>query len=364
LDKNHKKRVLFIGSFIKVNKDGGTGGQLYACTSLLESELSNYVDWILIDSSTKLPVPGFTKRVLKALKRIVRSIYHILFSKVDTLLIFTADGFSFYEKGAVALFGKFCGKKVIIAPRSGFIINDLKKKYSKKYMAYVFKKVNVILCQGQTWKDLFEDSFPKIDKSNFIIRRNWINTASYKIKKKERTDKGVLSMLFVGWVDKAKGIEDLINSFSYFETEKVKLYIGGNGSYYEEARQLVKDKGLSERIIFLDWIGQEEKMRRFQMADVFILPSHFEGMPNAIMEAISAALPVIATNVGGIPDMIQEGVNGFLIEKEKPKQIAAKINCFLEDSSLLDKMAKESEALALKNHDISGAVNLFREILK
>jgi len=96
-----KKKVLFIGSFIKVNKDGGTGGQLFACTSLINSDLSQSIDWILIDSSTKIPIPGIFVRILKAINRLIKSIYHILFSKIDSLLVFSTHGIGILEKGLI-----------------------------------------------------------------------------------------------------------------------------------------------------------------------------------------------------------------------------------------------------------------------
>ena len=87
---NNKKRVLFVGSF-KVNaKDGSVGGQMYACRSLIDSELSNFVDWILLDSTADSNLEeSFIKRTYKACKRLLKFIYYLITSNIDFVIIIT-----------------------------------------------------------------------------------------------------------------------------------------------------------------------------------------------------------------------------------------------------------------------------------
>lgn len=352
---------MFVGSFIQVNNNGATGGQFYACTTLINSTLTKTIDWVLVDSSTKLPVPNLFVRILKSVNRFRKCVWHILFSKIDTVLLFTADGLSFYEKGLIGLIGKLFGKKIIVAPRSGFIIDNLKTPVFRNFMRIVYKNADLVLCQGSSWRTLFIENFPLISVDKFKTRLNWIDMNS--TGQKGQSENTELIILFLGWVEKAKGVEDLIEAISLLKNKRIKLLVGGNGSYFDEAQSKVNNMGLNNNIKFLGWVGPEDKLQLFRKADLFILPSYFEGMPNAIVEALSWSLPVIATRVGGIPDMITDGVNGFLVEKGNPNQIAEKIDYLRERPDQVQNMSVKAKEMALVNHDIKGAVEFFKEIL-
>ncbi len=106
-----KKNVLIVGAFKNLT-DGGSGGQLFACKTIIDSPLSDYINWIKVDST----VPhanglSMLTRILKGIKRVCFVICALIFKKIDTMLVFTADGFSFYEKGLICLIGKVFQKK-------------------------------------------------------------------------------------------------------------------------------------------------------------------------------------------------------------------------------------------------------------
>ena len=114
--------ILFVGSFKAAGQDGYVGGQMYACRSLLDSALAKKYDWLLLDSTAKsnIRVP-FPVRIAHAAKRLVRFLKVITTRRVDCCIIFTSNGWSFVEKGTMAVVAKLLRKKVIIAPRSGFV---------------------------------------------------------------------------------------------------------------------------------------------------------------------------------------------------------------------------------------------------
>lgn len=359
-----KKRVLFVGSFVKVNYNGGTGGQLYASTSLISSKLSESIEWVLVDSSTKLPVPSLIIRFYKAFKRIMVCIYHIFFSKIKSLLIFSADGPSIYEKGLIALIGKIAGKKVIFAPRSGFLINDLESRITYKFIKFVFLKVDFILCQGNSWKEIFVEAYKDIEYKKFIVRPNWINVNLYTRKVyKGIKEKPILKFLFIGWVEKEKGVEELIDAIEILRDLNIKLFIAGNGTYYDEASEKISNLKLQDKIILTGWVDFNKKLDLIAECDVFILPSHYEGMPNAILEAISSGMPVIATKVGGIPDLVVNMENGILVERKNPRQIAQAIQYLYFNTSEILRMSDNSYSKARSNHSIDLAINDILELI-
>jgi glycosyltransferase involved in cell wall biosynthesis len=93
--------------------------------------------------------------------------------------------------------------------------------------------------------------------------------------------------------------------------------------YYQQLEGLVRDLGLGDRFQFTG--GVRDTLQHLQQADLFVLPSRSEGFSNAILEAMACGLPVIATDVGGNAEAVQDGVNGFVIKAEDTKALAARI---------------------------------------
>lgn len=95
---------------------------------------------------------------------------------------------------------------------------------------------------------------------------------------------------------------------------------------------------------------------------MFVLPAYNEGFPVAIIEAMSAGLPIISTPVGGIPDVIEEGTNGFLVEPGDAEAIADRIVNLLNNRALNHNMGKQNAMKALANFDVSIVVNALCKI--
>lgn len=372
MDKN---KILFVGSFKKVADDGGVGGQMFACSSLIGSPLGSELDWILLDTTMdSIPPPPFYKRILKAFMRFL-SFHRFLFftPEIKTILIFCGDGWSFREKGVMAVSGKLFGKKVIIAPRSGIIIKDLEDTKFKRYASYVFKKADVVLCQSKSWKKIFSSlvTTKNNDISNgnthFIVRQNWINIEPYIHNRplyKTGMDKVVF--LYLGWLELFKGIQDLleaIRTIGSHHIPEIHFLIAGNGSEMNRMQLLAEEHKIDKLTTFLGWANSEKKMELFRTVDAFILPSHFEGFPNALMEAMASELPCIATRVGAVEDIIENGVNGILIDAKHPEQIAEAIIRVAGNSELRVKLGKNARETVLARNSIDSAIATFREIL-
>lgn len=122
-------------------------------------------------------------------------------------------------------------------------------------------------------------------------------------------------ILYVGKLEPRKGYEDLIRAAREVLTvvPRARFLFAGHGEV-EEAQALAHSLQLSDSIECLGWVTREQLPELLNRAAVFCLPSYNEGVPMAILEAMSYGLPVVATPVGGIPDLIQSGENGILVE--------------------------------------------------
>ena len=97
--------------------------------------------------------------------------------------------------------------------------------------------------------------------------------------------------------------------------------------------------------------------------DAFILPSHIEGMSNALLEAMAMGLPCIASNVGGIPNVIEDNINGILMEPKNIKQMAEKILLIKNDPVLRIKISNNAVKSVHKNHNLKNAITVLSELL-
>jgi len=129
----------------------------------------------------------------------------------------------------------------------------------------------------------------------------------------------------VGYVIPQKGFTELIEAMTRLPDDVRLVIIGSNcehGSYARRLRRLIRDRGLTDRVTFAGTQPQETVATYFSAADVSVLASHSEGCPNVVLECLACGTPVVATRVGGAPDMIQPGENGELVAPKDPDQLA------------------------------------------
>jgi glycosyltransferase involved in cell wall biosynthesis len=161
------------------------------------------------------------------------------------------------------------------------------------------------------------------------IRRKWA-------LKKEEAVVGIVSKLWEG-----KGHTVLIEAFKLLK-EKIKdakLVIVGEGYLYDELFRLVGNNGLRESVLFTGF--QMDVSEIIATFDVAVLPSFFEGMGRVILEAMAMEKPVVASRVGGIPDLIDQGINGLLVRPGDARELADALEKVLSDNGLARKLGKE-----------------------
>ncbi len=163
----------------------------------------------------------------------------------------------------------------------------------------------------------------------------------------------------------AESIDDKRKGFSYLEDALVELNV-------DEVFLLTVGKSLNTSIPFplknLGFVNDEIEMATvYAAADVFVVTSIEDNLPNTVMESIACGTPVVGFKVGGIPDMIQDGVNGFLVEKGDSIKLAQKINELLNHSDLQNQMQTHARQIAVQNFNqelqVKRHVELYREII-
>ena len=130
-------------------------------------------------------------------------------------------------------------------------------------------------------------------------------------------------IIFVGALRPVKGVRYLIEAMKVIidENRTTKLFIIGDGVERESLERLVEKLGLGDHVNFIGKVPNERVPEYMIASDVFVLPSLSEGFPVTILEAMASGLPIVATNVGGLPEIIKENENGFLVKQKRERAV-------------------------------------------
>ena len=278
---------------------------------------------------------GQVKKLLVLCKAILQFLYWMLFHpEIKIVHVQGSVGASFWRKAIFIYIAKFFHKKVVWHMHAGrFAVFYQQHRYAVRK---VVNKSDVIIALSEYWKEYFKNEFPT--KRVEIIK----NVISAPRVHKQQT--GYFTLLFLGLLGKNKGIYDLLECIRDHKVEfqgKLKLYIGGNGEI-EHVKQLIKEYGIADIVIFEGWVSGDKKIELLNKSDAYILPSYKEGLPISILEAMSYGMPIISTPVGGIPEIVSNGENGYLVEPGNKEDIYKAIMSLLNDADLRNRMGRIS----------------------
>jgi glycosyltransferase involved in cell wall biosynthesis len=124
--------------------------------------------------------------------------------------------------------------------------------------------------------------------------------------------------------------------------------IGGRDAYFDAVERRVKELGLGDTILLRPAVTQEELKDLYERASVFALPclvvanGDRDGIPNVLVEAMAMQIPVVSTNISGIPELVESGVNGILVPEKNAEALADAIATLLDDGDLRQRLGKEA----------------------
>ena len=249
---------------------------------------------------------GQVKKLLVLCKAILQFLYWMLFHpEIKILHVQGASNASFWRKRIFIYIAKWFDKKVVYHMHGGGF-GDFSRKHPQA-VRRLLEKCDVVIALSDYWKSFFES---ELHFKNVVVVKNVI--AEPVINPNKTT---CFSLLFLGLLGQNKGIYDLLDCLNEHKSVfsgKLKLFVGGNGEI-SKATQIISKYGLSDIVSFEGWVSGDKKIELLNKVDAYILPSYHEGLPISILEAMSYSLPIISTNVGGIPEILKNGENGFIM---------------------------------------------------
>jgi len=267
--------------------------------------------------------------VLGGLNALPVAIYSVLSWKCNYVCLFAGD-FGYY------------GRRI-----TGRLLFDLAVKALAIFLQLSQRRIVTVLAVSKSVQKKVEKAVPALRERTRLV--------SYPLSKFYSTQEQAVSksskepmILTVAGIQPVKGLDTLVEAVSLIRRKLKVLVIGSirDSTYMDQLKEMVKELNLKNEITFItNTIDNSVLPSYYKSATLFVLPSRSEGCPVVLLEALHCGVPVIATSVGGNPDLIEDGVNGILVKPNEPSELANTISLLLENNTMRKKFAKNARRI-------------------
>jgi glycosyltransferase involved in cell wall biosynthesis len=282
---------------------------------------------------------------------IAKFLYMLFTCPIDIAHIHCGDIPSPYRKYIFFKISRLFKLRVILHWHGGNFLDQYQRtpRLLKMRLRALFEGADVVICLSKAWSDALGKLFPN---SNRIVVFNSILPPKLS-KIENKNSREVTRIVFLGLLSNKKGFFDLLEVFEKLVKEEynIELFIGGSGKT-NKLEERIGRSALKNRIHYLGWINENQKDRLLISSDVFVLPSYGEAMPMSILEAMAYGLAVISTPVGSIPELVEDGVTGFLVKPGDLTGLHSRLKTLVEQRKLRIQMGRNGRLKVEKNFDI------------
>lgn len=338
----NKKYIVMIGPSTKLARGG------MASVVLSYQDAGFFDTWPILYLETHKETHAIAK-IMLGLKAWMQLLLLLFQGRVILLHAHIAEHISFLRKSFFMLTARCFGKKYIMHIHG----SELNTYYDNKcgrllqgYIRFVFNRASAIIVISEEWKRWI---LSVSGNTNIVLIHNPIQIPA--TVNHDDTTQRTQNVAFLGRLVAQKGVADLLAAFDHVlktSSKPVHLWIGGDGDM-GMVESDIKKYNLNEHVTLLGWIQGEIKEELLKKTDVLVLPSYNEVLPMVILEALAYSIPVIASRVGGIPDAITHGKEGFLINPGDIDAIAKYILELTQNSDLKKTMRTKARARAELN---------------
>ena len=251
----------------------------------------------------------------------------------------------------------------------GSFVSFLTKVYEVLFLKFIVNSVKKVIVASEFSKREVIEKYGVPEKKVVKIP-NFINVSRLKTKISFKRKYGLKRyILAVGRFSKEKGFEYLLKSFKIVseKDKNVKLVIiGGKRAYIKIISKAVEHLGLKDRVLLLSDISDNEIYSAFKGAEVVVIPSIYEPFGIVALEAMYFGKPVVAFRVGGLKEIIKDGINGVLVKERDIKGLSEAIARVLSDNRVRKKLGKNGKAIVKKfdSKNFVNQINNFYEWIK
>lgn len=337
------------------------GGIASVISSYYESELEDIYDMTFVESYKD---GGKFQKLFKGIEGYCSFIKVLLVNRPELVHIHSSFGPSFYRKLPFIYLSRLFRVPIINhihgADFDSFYCkaSKLKKRLVKK----IYCKCDYLIALSQEWKDRLSKIVPE-EKVVIIENYSVLHDKAFNYRLARTCTNNVL---FLGELGKRKGCYDIPAIVKHVcrSIPDAMFYLCGEGTNEDEKaiKKLCVDAGVIDHVVFPGWVRGTDKDAMLQKADVFFLPSYNEGMPMSILDSMGYGLPVVSTNVGGIPKIVQNNINGYCCTPGDVESLAHAIITILKDSDVQKSMSINSYEIIRKKYSLENHLKLLEAL--
>lgn len=251
----------------------------------------------------------------------------------------SASHASFFRKSLLLLIARRCGARTVFHLHGGGFRDFATKEsgpLARWWIRHTLEASSVVIALSDGWAGFLAGFAPG---ARVRVVPNSVDVARLASGCAEEADR----ILFLGRADTPKGVYDLLAAVAALAPSfpKVRLAVGGDGDL-ARLRTRAAQLGIADRLEVLGWIGAADKADQLARAAVFCLPSHAEGLPMAMLEAMAVGKAVVVSHVGGIPEAVADGDNGLLVAPRDVQALTAALSRLLADSVLRRRLGERA----------------------
>lgn len=316
-----KRRIVMLGT--SPHTRGGIAAVLNSYTAAGLTER-----WPLVHLPTHQD-GNARQKALTAATALGRFVGLLLRRRVLLVHVHSASNASFWRKSVFIALAYVARRPILFHLHGGGFIDFFERSPPPRQRAirFVLDRVSHIIVLTEEWRRRL---VRVTINPNVSVIANPVNAQPLLAIDRRRHPENVV--LFLGRFDRDKGIYDLIDAVAVLANEfpLLRLRFVGDGETAPLQRYAV-DKGVGDRIELCGWVSGDAKVAVLAEASIWALPSYIEGMPMGLLEAMAAGLPVVASRVGGIPEVVDDGVQGLLIQPGDVEGLTRALRQLLHD---------------------------------
>ncbi len=345
-------RVLMLGP------GDGIGGGISALVEMIVPALRQQIDLRYLPTVRGRPLKDSGKISLQnmalGISQFARFLYTLYQFHPHIIHLHTSQGIAWLKDTFFVFVGKSYGCRIVLHMHGGNFDKLHHKNFQliQNYTRRVMSVADKIIAVSTEWRRRLAQIAPV---ENIFALRNCIDVDALCPHLTQRSS-NVAKALFLGRVGPRKGAFDLLEAMARLKSRTCSLQVwiaGGEERQGDRARAMARREELQlvDECQLVGIVRGAEKVELLRRASFFVLPSYDEGLPMAVLEAMAAGLAVISTPVGGIPEVVKDGYNGFLVRPGDVEALAEKLFVLSTNPHLCRDMGKRSREIAERELD-------------
>jgi len=213
---------------------------------------------------------------------------------------------------------------------------------------WIWHRADCVVVPSDSLGRLAQHTDPRL---RYSVVRNGVDLSRFRPRVAlRRAPDGVIRCLAVARLVERNRVSDLIDAIALLDRTRYQLEIVGTGPEESALREQVRQLDLERQVRFTGWLDHAQVAGRYREADLFTLVPRVESVGNSFLEALASGLPIVGSDVGGIPELVEHARNGMLVAPQRPRELAHAISYLAADPRLRSEIGRRNRGQAEQKH--------------